>query len=226
MRDYFGGHNHTEFSNVKIIDSINRVNRVIDYAWDLNMSGVAITEHDCLSGTIKTIDAYKKKLEIEWKKLNPEKDMPSYEEMSKELDFKVVLGNEIYLSPEGLEESSCEYHFWHLILIAKDEEGFNQIRKLSSEAWKRAWFRGILRTPTYPSDLLKFVEGGHLICSTACLGGYAAWCWKQYISATDDPNADEWDLDYEFIDGKKIIKDKKYYIDKLDNHLANMENLF
>ena len=34
MRNYFSAHNHTEFSNIKIIDSINRADRLIDYAWD------------------------------------------------------------------------------------------------------------------------------------------------------------------------------------------------
>ena len=149
--------------------------------------------------------------------------------MSKDLNFKVILGNEIYLSEEGLSEKDMgaygTYHFWHLILLAKDAEGFKQLKQLSSAAWKRSWFRGILRTPTYPSDLFEFVKGGHLICSTACLGGYPAWCWKQMNSISDD--ADEWELDYEYHeDGTKTLKDKQYYLDKLDNHLAAMEDLF
>ena len=53
MRDYCGLHNHSEFSNVKIIDSINRLDRMIDYAWDIGLSGIAETEHDCLSGTLQ-----------------------------------------------------------------------------------------------------------------------------------------------------------------------------
>ena len=176
---YISIHNHTEFSNIKIIDSINRAERLINYAYELGLSGLAITEHDCVSGTLKSLKAYRKKLESEWRNLHPEEEeLPSYQQMADELNFKFILGNEIYLSEEGLTEAEMDgkhpAHFWHLILLAKDAEGFKQIRQLSSAAWRRAWFRAILRTPTYPSDLLEFVKGGHLICSTACLGGYPA----------------------------------------------------
>jgi DNA polymerase-3 subunit alpha len=171
MRNYLGIHNHTEFSNIKVIDSINRADRMIDYAWDLNMSGLVFTDHDCVSGALKFLKAYKKKLEKEWTKVNPDKELPTYEQMSQDLDFKVILGNEIYLSEEGLTEANMNgvdpCHFWHYILIAKDEIGFKQIKQLSSAAWRRAWFRNMLRTPTYPSDLFKFIEGGHVVASTA-----------------------------------------------------------
>ena len=72
MRDYIGLHNHTEFSNLKIIDSTNRSNRMIDYAWDLGMSGLAFTDHDCLSGTLKELDEYRAKLKKEWANAYPD----------------------------------------------------------------------------------------------------------------------------------------------------------
>lgn len=210
-------HAHSEYSNIKIIDSTNRFDRMVDYAWELGMGGLAMTEHDCLSGTLFALDVYRDKLKKEWSNLYPEKDFPGYIEAAKVLDFKVILGNEIYLSEEGLSEAQMDgkhpYHFWHLILLAKDAEGYMQLKKLSSAAWKRSWFRAILRTPTYPSDLMEFVKGGHLIASTACLGGYAAWCWKQ-IKVCELGNVP--DEDYE----------KEYYVTKLNNHLAAMESLF
>lgn len=211
---YVSLHNHTEFSNIKLIDSINRADRLINYAYELGLGGLALTEHDCISGSLKALKSYRKKLECEWKKVHPEEEnFPAYEEMSAELNFKLILGNEIYLSEEGLNEQmmnelgSGNYHFWHLILLAKDVEGWRQIRQLSSAAWRRAWFRAILRTPTYPSDLFKYVEGGHIVCSTACLGGYPAWCWKMWKNSITE-------------------EDKAFYIGKLDNHLAGMKQLF
>ncbi len=218
MRDYCGLHNHTEFSNLKVIDSTNRFNRMVDYAWSLGMGGLALTDHDCLSGSLQALDIYKAKLKKEWSALNPEKELPSYDEMSKELDFKIILGNEIYLSEEGLTEAEMDgnhpVHFWHLILLAKDEIGFRQLKELSSRAWRRAWFRGILRTPTYPSDLIDIVGSnpGHIVCSTACLGSYTAWCWRK---AFHDDNKFPWEE-----------QDSDYYIGKLDNHLAAMQGLF
>ena len=214
MRNYCTLHTHSEYSNIKIIDSINRFNRTVDYAWDLGLSGVCMTEHDCLSGTLQALDIYKAKIKKEWSELHPEQEFIGYEAASEELDFKVMLGNEIYLSEEGLDEMQMDgnhpVHFWHLILIAKDAEGFHQLKQLSSSAWRRAWFRGILRTPTYPSDLIKYAKDGHLICSTACLGGYAAWCWKKISNPTDRL---PWEMGVN-------------YQEKLDNHLAAMQNLF
>ena len=202
-RDYASLHNHSEYSNLKLIDSINRISRMIDYAWDLNLSAIAITDHDCLSGSLQALDCYRNKLKKEWSAINPDAaELPSYEQMSQDLDFKVILGNEIYLSEEGTDADTYAPHFWHLILLAKDYEGYCQIRKLSSAAWQRAWMKAILRTPTYPSDLVDIIKGGHVVCSTACLGGYAAWCWKM------------------------LDEDREYYLDKLDNHLAAMEGLF
>ena len=208
MRDYFGCHNHSQYSNIKIIDSINRFNRMVDYAWDLGMSGIVMTEHDCLSGTMEAMDVFRAKLDKEWEKIHPdEENKHDYAAMSKELDFKVALGNEIYISEEGANEdmqrSKDGCHFWHFILIAKDAEGFKQLKRLSSSAWKRAWFRGILRTPTYPSDLIREIHGGHLIGSTACLGSNAAYRWKMFRD-TKDPEQ----------------------INRLDQHFAGMENLF
>ena len=202
-------HAHSEYSNIKIIDSTNRFDRMVDYAWKLGLSSLAMTEHDCLSGTLYALDVYRDKLKKEWSNKYPEIEFPGYEAASKDLDFKVILGNEIYLSEEGLTEACMDghhpAHFWHLILLAKDAEGYMQLKQLSSSAWKRAWFRGILRTPTYPSDLFKYVKGGHLVCSSACLGGYPAWCWKQIRDKVDDSTN---------------------YLEKLDNHLAAMTDLF
>lgn len=201
----------SEYSNIKVIDSINRYERSINYAWDLGLSGVAMTEHDCLSGSIKYIKAFKKKIEEEWGKLHESEEKISWSEMAEELQFKPVLGNEIYLSEEGITESKNDEwakeghpgHFYHLLLLAKDLEGYKQLKELSSAAWKRAWFRGILRTPTYPSDLFKYIKGGHLVCSTACLGGFVAQTVLKYLATNDIA-----------------------LLGKLDNHLAMMQDLF
>lgn len=191
---------------------------MVDYAWDLGLSGLALTDHDCLSGSLQALDIYKAKLKKEWANLYPDTEFPGFAAASDVLDFKVILGNEIYLSEEGLSEKSMDgqhpAHFWHLILLAKDEVGFQQLKELSSRAWRKGWFKGILRTPTYPSDLIEIVGNnpGHLICSTACLGGYAAWCWRETFHNNESVAGEE--------------KPKDFYLNKLDNHLAAMQGLF
>ncbi len=216
-RQYFSVHNHTQYSNLKIIDSINRFDRMVDYAWDVGLSGLALTDHDCLSGTMEAMDIYRAKLKTEWVKKYPEIEFPGYAAASERLDFKIILGNEIYLSEENLNKDTMNgqgpAHFWHIILLAKDATGFRQLKELSSRAWRRAWTRGILRTPTYPSDLFELVKGGHLIGTTACLGGYTAWCWRK---AFYDMSRMPWE------EGQ----DAAYFVSKMDNHLAGMEQIF
>lgn len=93
------------------------------------------------------------------------------------LNFKLGLGNEIYLCRDGLSKDNFvkgEDKFWHFILIAKDKEGHHQIRQLSSRAWEHSFRQFMERVPTYYSDVEDVIgeDKGHLIASSACLGGY------------------------------------------------------
>jgi DNA polymerase-3 subunit alpha len=98
-----------------------------------------------------------------------------YNKKYKDKDFKLILGNEIYITREGLTAETHEAgeKFYHCILLAKDEIGHRQLRELSSRAWTRGYVKFIMRTPTYLSDIDEIVSAdpGHLVCTTACLGG-------------------------------------------------------
>ena len=74
--------NHTQYSNLRLRDCIIRENKLIDYAIELGHSVVAITDHEALSCHIKAQKYYRK-----IKEKNP--------------DFKLILGNEIYLCRDG-----------------------------------------------------------------------------------------------------------------------------
>lgn len=119
---------------------------------------LGLTDHECLSGHVKAEKIY--------------------EEIKKEYpNFKLIRGNEIYLCRNGLNASNFnrEYdRYYHFILLAKDEIGHKQIREISTKAWQRSYMtRGMRRVPTYYQDLFEVVEKnpGHIIASTACLGG-------------------------------------------------------
>ena len=119
---------------------------------------LGLTDHECLSGHVKAEKIY--------------------EEIKKEYpNFKLIRGNEIYLCRNGLNASNFnrEYdRYYHFILLAKDEIGHKQIREISTKAWQRSYMaRGMRRVPTYYQDLFEVVEEnpGHIIASTACLGG-------------------------------------------------------
>ena len=152
-------HNHTEYSNLRLRDSINRANEMIDYAIELGHDVIAFTEHETIANAVK-IEKYYKKI----KEQHP--------------DFKVLRGNEIYLCRDGLNAQNFikgEDKYFHFILIAKDAIGHQQIRELSSRAWNRSYVTGKMRrVPTFYSDLIEIVgqNPGHIIASTACLGGF------------------------------------------------------
>lgn len=152
-------HNHTDYSNFRLRDSINTVSSLIDKAIELGHSVVAITEHETVANAIK-VEKYYNKI----KKDNP--------------DFKVIRGNEIYLCRDGMNKENFvkgEDNYWHFILLAKDAIGHEQIRELSTRAWLRSYKTNkMTRVPTYYSDLIEVIpqNRGHVIGSTACLGGY------------------------------------------------------
>lgn len=155
MPTYASFHNHTDYSNLKLIDSINTVSGLIDYAHEIGLAAVAITDHDSLSGHVKAIQHYKN----------------NYADSN----FKLILGNEIYVSKEGMSQQTFEKgdRFFHMILIARNKAGHKQLRELSSLAWDRMFIRNMMRTPTFISDLENIIgkEQGNIIGSTACLGG-------------------------------------------------------
>ena len=151
-------HNHTQYSNLRLRDCIIKENDLIDYAMQLGHKIVAITDHESISNAIK-VEKYYKKIK---------KDHP---------DFKVVLGNEIYLCRNGLNTENFvrgQDKYAHFVLLALNEQGHKQIREISTRAWMRSYVgRGMRRVPTYYQDLIDIIEPnkGNVIGSTACLGG-------------------------------------------------------
>lgn len=151
-------HNHTDFSNFRLRDSINTVESLIDYSIELGHNVLAITEHDTIASSIRAEKYYNKV-----KKDNP--------------DFKLIRGNEIYLVRNGLNKDNFNKEvdrYFHFILLARNEKGHKQIREISTRAWMRSWMaRGMRRVPTYYQDLIDIIgkEPGNVIGCTACLGG-------------------------------------------------------
>lgn len=154
-------HNHTQYSNSRWYDCTIRENKLIEYAVELGHSCVAITDHDSLSAAVKVEEARDAILE----------EHP---------DFKVIQGNEIYLCRNGLNADNYvagQDKFYHFILLAKDLVGFRQLCEISTKAWTRSYVsRGFRRIPTYFSDLEEVIGNnpGHIVASTACLGGELA----------------------------------------------------
>lgn len=144
-------HSHSEFSNIRLLDCINKIPALIDRAVEIGLCGIALTDHECLSGA-------------------PQANFYAQNILKEHPNFKVALGNEIYLTPN--REMGQKYY--HFILIAKNKIGFRALRELSSRAWMNSyWDRGLERVPTTYADLEEIVNKypNSLIATSACLGG-------------------------------------------------------
>lgn len=147
-------HLHTQYS---LLDGAIRLPDLIERATELGIPAIAQTDHGNMFGAI---DFYKR---------------------CKKAGIKPILGSEIYFTPgsrfdrkaakrnksvssQDEEESSRQIH--HLILLAKNNTGYENLCKLLSQAY----LEGFYYKPRADLDLLKeFGEG--LICTTACLKG-------------------------------------------------------
>ena len=156
-------HSHTMYSNLRLLDCINKPKDLIDRAIELGYSGITITDHECLSA-------------------HPEVNQYAQELKEKYPDFKVALGNEIYLT----KDRSNGQKYYHFILIAKNKDGHKALRELSSRAWINSyWDRGMERVPTTYADLEEIINKypNSLIGSTACLGGQVSTDTLNLINA-------------------------------------------
>ena len=151
MSNRFEVHAHTHYSNLRLLDCINRPKDLVKRAAELGLSGIAITDHETLASHME-LNIYQKEIQKEYP------------------DFKIALGNEIYLTPNR-ENGQRYYHF---ILIAKNKQGHQALKELSSTAWMNSyWDRGLERVATIYEDLKRIVNKypNSLIATTACLGG-------------------------------------------------------
>ncbi len=139
---------------------------MLEYAAKLGLAGVNISDHECLASHPQA---------VQWMEKNREK-YPN---------FKLALGNEIYLT----ETRDVKQKYYHYILIAKDAIGHKQLRTLSSIAWYNSYSgSGMTRVPTLKSEFEKVIlsNPGHLIGTTACLGGELSSLTKEMIEAEEN----------------------------------------
>ena len=147
----FNNHTHTEYSNIRLLDCINKPKDLISKAIELGLAGIAITDHECLSSHV-IVNKYIEEI----RKTNP--------------NFKVGLGNEIYL----VDKRGPKQKYYHFLLIAKDSYGYQGLQELSSTAWYNSYSdRGMERVPLTKEELynIGIKYKGHIIATTACRGG-------------------------------------------------------
>ena len=140
-------------SNIRLLDATNRPRQLIDRAIELGLAGIGFSEHESLGSHVE-LD----RLQEEYKEKYP--------------DFKIVRGNEIYLT----KDRSSGQQYYHHILLALDATGHKMLRELSSQSWIQSYFdRGMERVPTLYSEIeavIKKYGQGHIYGSSACLGSF------------------------------------------------------
>ena len=191
-------HCHTHFSNFRLRDSITKETQLIDKAIEMGHKCVAITDHETVSSFIR-VEKYYNKI----KKNNP--------------DFKVLRGNEIYLCRNGLTAQNFNKEkdkYYHFLLIAKDLAGAKQLMELSTRAWMRAFTeRRMQRVPTYYSDLFDIIgeNPGHVIGSTACLGGTLGTQLLRYKELKNEELLNK--IKYWCLQMQKLFGEENFYLE-------------
>ena len=158
---YTSLHIHSEYSTALLgfTDSIIRIPKALQWCYDNGLRGMSVTDHEGVSGFVEMEQAVDK--------------------MNIDRPFQHIFGNEIYMLSEkenALHEVEGQRPtYWHFLLNCLDEKGVHQLYELSSRAWLRSYmFRGLRRRPTFYSDIEEIIgkEPGHVVGSSACLGGY------------------------------------------------------
>ena len=152
MRDFVHLHVHTYYS---ILDGMSSIPKLVDKAVADGMRGMAITDHGNMMG-VKELFNYCNKVNSKRK----DEGKPA---------FKPIFGCEMYVARRKKSDRVKEMHDqggWHLIVLAKNLQGYKNLVKLVSRAWVDGYY---MRPRTDREDLERYHEG--LIVCSACIAG-------------------------------------------------------
>ena len=152
MEDFIHLHVHTYYS---ILDGQSSIKRLVDKAIGNGMRGMAITDHGDMFG-IKEFHDYVGGINKGRKKEGKE-------------PFKPIFGCEMYVSRYGsklLRDDKKHQSGYHLIVLAKNYQGYKNLIKLVSRSWTDGFY---MRPRTDREDLERYHEG--LIVCSACIAG-------------------------------------------------------
>ena len=138
-------HVHTEFS---LLDGSNKIKEYVSRVKELGMNSAAITDHGVMYGVI---DFYR---EAKKQGINP------------------ILGCEVYVAPNSRfdrEITGGEDRYYHLVLLAENEEGYANLTKIVS----KGFVEGYYYKPRVDKELLRKYHKG-IIALSACLAGEVA----------------------------------------------------
>ncbi len=131
-------HLHTEYS---LLDGCARIEKVVKVAKQMGMPAIAITDHGNMYGAISFFDT------------------------CRSVGIKPIIGCEMYVADDLLNKNGKQ-KLEHLILLAKNEEGYLNLCKLNSIAFRDGFY--------YKPRIDYKTLGEHskgLVCLSACIAG-------------------------------------------------------
>jgi DNA polymerase-3 subunit alpha len=142
-------HVHSHFS---LLDGMASIPALVDKAISDGMNALALTDHGNMFGAKELYDYVSK--------INKRKESTR--------KFKPILGVEAYCARRSMLDKSIKEDGsgWHLVLLAKNKKGYQNLCKLVSTAW----IDGHYYKPRIDKDALKRYSEGLIVCS-ACLAG-------------------------------------------------------
>ena len=142
MAQFVHLHNHSDYS---LLDGAASVGSMVAKAAALGMPALALTDHGNMFGAVKFYRA------------------------CMEAGIKPIVGCEFYMAGGSRKErtgTETGNKYWHLVLLAENEEGYRNLLKLSSASFTEGYYY----KPRIDDEILATHAKG-LIASTACLGG-------------------------------------------------------
>ncbi len=170
-------HNHSEYS---LLDGANRIGGMIRRAKEQEMEAIALTDHGVMFGAMN----------FYWE--------------AKKQGVKPIIGMEAYVDPDGLA-SRKRGNLFHLLLLAKDIEGYRNLSKLATIAA----LEGFYGKPRVDHRILREHSAG-IISTTTCLGSEVC----QALLQDDYRRAIETAEMY-----KDLFGEENYYVELMDHGL-------
>ena len=163
-------HVHSDFS---LLDASAKIDNLVSRAKELGMEALALTDHGNMFGVLR------------------------FEQACRKAGIKPIIGCEFYVAAGSRHEKKTTErgkNYYHLILLAKNEEGYRNLMHLDSIAYTE----GMYYKPRIDDEVLRRHSGG-LVCLTACLAGQL----PQLLLTGKLQEAEEFVLRYQAIFGRE-----------------------
>ncbi|MDR1748351.1 MAG: DNA polymerase III subunit alpha [Spirochaetaceae bacterium] len=142
MSDFVHLHVHTDYS---LLDGAASIQKLVGRAKELGMKALAITDHGNMFGALRF-----------WRECRA-------------AGIKPIIGCEFYVAPESRTQrsgSESGNKYYHLVLLAKNEQGYRNLMVLTS----RSYTEGMYYKPRIDEELIRQYSEG-IVCLSACIAG-------------------------------------------------------